>query len=242
MTTAPSSPDFTPRTAGLLAAARSSIRDGDTVFDLGAGRRAEIARALLADFPASRFIAVEPLVEVDAPEGVEVVAGEVTTLPPGSADVILFNPANTPERFLDPDNASYHQFYGGPTGTDIQHAVVRDAIPRLRPGGHLIFIVPTFTPLPDELWDAVELMWQGHEPRADFVLRVPVRSGLEAEYRDFLDQRIAALRPRWSRLGVQTQPDAITSAVLRYSGTGGGSGQGARTTAVGRRRPACADG
>jgi len=215
--TARSSPHFTVRTAGLLAAARSSIRDGDTVVDLGAGRRAEIARALLNEFPASRFIAVEPLVAVDAPERVEVVAGDITALPDAAADVILFNPANTPERFLDPNNGSYHQFYGGPDGTLVQHGAVRDALPRLRPGGHLVFIVPTFTPLPDELWNAVELLWQGHEPRSVFFPRVPVRPGLEAQYRDFLDRRIAELEPRWERLGVQSRSDAITAVVLRYT-------------------------
>lgn len=215
-----SSPHFTPRTAGLLAAARSEIRDGDTVVDLGAGRRAEIARALLPDFPTARFVAVEPLVPVQAPPRVKVVAGEIDLLPERSADVILFNPPNTPERFLDPGDGSYHQFYGGPDGTQVLHGAIAASLPRLRPGGRMIFICPTFTCLPEALWSRVELMWQGREPLAEFLPRVPVRRGMERGYRDFLDRRIRRLAARWEGVGVRHRSDAITAVVLLLRRTG----------------------
>ena len=121
-----SSPDFTPRTATLVGAAIGEIRDGETVVDLGAGRDAGVARAVLEAHPACRVIAVEPNVEIDtgATPGIETIQGELEDLDDVDIDVILFNSPNTPDRFVDRTDRSWHQFAGGPSGYDCLHGVV----------------------------------------------------------------------------------------------------------------------
>lgn len=209
-----SSPDFTARSAALLSAARRKIRPGDRVVDLGAGRKAVLARALLQVLEGCEIIAVEPHVEVDPPEGVEVVEGDVTALPESSVDVILFNSPNTPDRFLDPDDDSYHQFAGGPDGYQVFHQVLADSMTRLKKGGRFICICPTFTPLPELHPSQLTILDHLHEPKEPFFARAPVLPDREKEYAEFLTSRIDTLQPLWEALGVPHDPDSVTAAIL----------------------------
>lgn len=208
-----SSPNLTPRSKALISAAREIIRSGEIIVDLGAGREAVICRALLNECPDCKLIAVEPMVAVSAPESVETVRGDISALPEGSVDVILFNSPNTPDRFLDSQDGSYFQFAGGPNGYECIREVLSAAPSHLRDGGRLVFICPTFTVLPD-MPGRLEALTHYFEPIEEFSARAPVRNLLQAEFVDFLAGRQDAQRDFWSELNVPIRPGQITAAVL----------------------------
>lgn len=209
-----SSPDLTARSAALLAAARRHIHPGDRVVDLGAGRKAVLARALQETVEGCEIIAVEPHVKVDAPAGIEVIEGDISALPESSVDVVLFNAPNTPDRFLDENDLSYHQFAGGPDGYQVFHAVLAESLTRLKPGGRFLCICPTFTPLPELHFSQLTILDHLHEPKEPFFARAPILPDKEKEYADFLASRIETLQPLWEALGVPHDPDSVTAAIL----------------------------
>lgn len=210
-----SSPDFTPRTATLLRGALERIEDGETVVDLGAGRDAGVARAVKAARPRCRVIAVEPNVPIDPAVGseIETVAGTLDALGDFAVDTILFNSPNTPDRFVDRSDRSWHQFAGGPRGYDCLHGVVAASLERVRAGGKVIFICPTFSP-PPPARRPLELLATYDEPLVPFRERAAVLDDLRPEYARFLESRLLELAPAWAALGVSVAPDSVTAAVL----------------------------
>lgn len=207
-----SSPNCTSRSKALVLAARDIIRTGETVVDLGAGREAVLCRSLLKECPDCKLIAVEPFVPISAPESIEPVRGDITALPERSVDVILFNSPNTPDHLLDSEDGSYFQFAGGPNGYECIQEILLSAPSRLRDGGRLVFICPTFTVLPDMPW-RLEVLAHYFEPIEEPSARAPVKKSLRAGYVDFLVGRQDAQQGFWAKL-VPIKPGHITAVVL----------------------------
>ena len=208
-----SSPNFTFRSKSLISSVNHLIGRGETVVDLGAGPEAVLCRILLEERPDCRLIAVEPMMAISAPEGVEAVQGDITALPERSADVILFNSPNTPNHFLDPEDGSYFQFAGGPNGYDCIQEILLSAPSRLREGGRLIFICPTFTVLPALLGE-LEVVAHYFEPIDKLSARAPIKDSWRNEYINFLRQRQETQQAFWSEHKVPLKPDHITAVVL----------------------------
>ncbi len=209
-----SSPNFTSRSKALVSAVKHLIVPRETVVDLGAGREAVLCRILLQECPGCKLIAVEPFVEVSAPDLVETVRGDISALPECGADVILFNSPNSPDRFLEPEDGSYYQFAGGPNGYECLHDIIATAPSRLRDGGRLVFICPTFTLLPEMELSSLEVLAYYYEPIDQLASRAPIKGGLEAKYREFLVDRLRTQQDFWTKLGVPVRPDHVTAAVL----------------------------
>jgi hypothetical protein len=213
-----SSPDFTPRTRALLDAALGEIGAHETVVDLGAGRDAGVARAIRAARPECRVLAVEPNVPIDVEpeERIEKIQGNLDEVPADlPVDAILFNSPNTPDRFVDRSDGSWHQFAGGPNGHDCLHGVVAESLARVGSVGRVIFICPTFSPPPAAA--SLRLLGTYAEPREPFLARAAVRNELRSEYAHWVESRLSEFEEAWRRLGVVQAPDAITAVVLSAS-------------------------
>ena len=213
-----SSPDFTPRTRALLDAALEEIGAAETVVDLGAGRDAGVAKAIRAARPECRVLAVEPNVPIDveSEKRIETIQGNLDDVPADlPIDAILFNSPNTPDRFVNRGDGSWHQFAGGPEGHDCLHGVVAESLARVGPAGRVIFICPTFSPPPPAA--SLRLLGTYAEPRKPFLARAAVRDELRGEYVRWVESRLVEFEEAWRRLGVTQAPDAITAAVLSAS-------------------------
>lgn len=142
----PSPIRMTPWAEFLVDSGRALIANSPAqslVVDLGAGPHAIVSRLLAKDYSRMQFVAVEPNVDVLAPAGVQILSN-LSQLARDSVDLILFNPPASLTSWIDPAASNRFAFDGGPSGIEIINYVIQESMKRLREGGSLLILIPSY--------------------------------------------------------------------------------------------------
>lgn len=187
----------------LCRAVGEKLPKGGLIVDLGAGRRAPVSRYLLQLNPDLNIVAIDPFESIDAPSGVEVILGDISTLK-SKASLILFNPPSTPTRFLIQKDYRYHQFNGGQNGDDILKSFLDCVFHHLSFDGRALFTCPTYFDPPISLNRTLSVVSVNYESPQEMLSRAPIADGQIQNAHEWIVEQVKKNEPRWTSIGVPT--------------------------------------